>query len=435
MNCSILTRVLAPNLLPLLALSMKIVGQQPNVAVEDSSKKLRYDIIDVGPVGPPPGQPFMVSHNDLTIGSGAGPDGTEHATLWLGSARLDLGTPGLGGPNSLGLGVNERALAVGGAQTTDANAEDFCGFNAYGFPPSNTTCLPFFWRYGVMHPLPTLGGPNGYAYMINDRGDVAGLAETSTQDAGCSVHRFQPVVWTDGKPHALPTPGDLYGVAAFNNEKGQVVGASGSCTSFNTNTGLYLNEIHPLFWNSDGRAYQLPTLGGAGGVAGNHACSLNNLGQAVGHSELTNNTTFHATFWPKTNKVVDLGTLEGDYASLALGINDNSTVVGASLDANFNPRAYFWKHNVITDLNTLVRNSSGLYLLLAESINHRGVIVGFGATSAGDVHGFLAVPTDGEGNFDADTTGLTAVSRPVLSDSAREQLRSKLARLHVGPPH
>ncbi len=98
---------------------------------------------------------------------------TEHATLSLGRAHLDLGTPGLGGLNSFGFGVNGSARVVGGAQTTDANGEDFCGFNTYGFPLSNTTCQPFVWRYGVMQPLPTLGGPNGYANMINDRGDIA----------------------------------------------------------------------------------------------------------------------------------------------------------------------------------------------------------------------------------------------------------------------
>lgn len=435
MKHSIPSRVLATNLFLFLALSAKMMAQQTELSAESRSANVRYDIIDLGPVGPPPGQPFMISQNDLSIGSAAGQDGTEHATLWLGSARLDLGTPGLGGHNSMGFGVNESARAVGAAQTTDANGEDFCGFNAYGFPPSNTACLPFLWRYGVMHALPTLGGPNGYANMINDRGDIAGLAETSTQDADCSVHQFKPVIWKDGEPHVLTTPGDLYGVAAYINERGQVVGASGSCASFNPNTLLYLNEIHALLWETNGRPHELPSLGGSGGIAGNHACNVNNLGEAVGHSELTNNTTFHATLWPKVNHVVDLGTLDGDYASLALGINDSGIVVGASLDANFSPRAYIWQHNAIIDMNTLVSDSSGLYLLLAESINNRGEIVGFGVTNAGDVHGFQAVPIDKDGDFEGDFTRLTPLPRPTLSDPARERLRRELARLHVGMPH
>lgn len=429
------SRVPATTLFLFLALAAKMMAQEPELSAENRSANLRYKIIDLGPVGPPPGGPFMISHNDLAIGSAAGQDGTEQATLWLGSAHLDLGMPGLGGPNSMGLSVNESARAVGGAQTTDPNGEDFCGFNAYGLPPSSTTCVPFLWRHGVMHMLPTLGGPNGYAYTINDRGDIAGLAETSAQDAGCSVHRFRPVVWKDGEPRVLQTPGDLYGVAAQMNETGQVVGASGSCAPFNANSQLYLNEVNAMFWEADGRPHELPSLGGAGGIAGNHACSLNNRGEAVGHSELTNNATFHATFWPRVDHVVDLGTLDGDVASLGLGINDSGIVVGASLDANFNPRAYVWHHNAMTDMNTLVSDNPGLFLLLASSINNRGEIVGIGATSAGEVHGFQAVPVDKDGDFDASLAGLTALPQPTLSDPARERLRRELARLHVGLPH
>jgi len=39
----------------------------------------------------------------------------------------------------------------------------------------------------------------------------------------------------------------------------------------------------------------------------------------------------------------DLGTLPGDYASVCLGINDGGEVVGASLAANFSPRAVLWE--------------------------------------------------------------------------------------------
>lgn len=422
---------LLTGVLSALASSTCVTAQQSELASSDSSQNLRYDILDLGPVGPPPGGPFNINHNGLAIGSAA-QDGTEHATLWLGAAKLDLGTPGLGGPNSMGFGINESAHGVGGAQTSDPNSEDFCGFNAYGFLPSNTACLPFLWRYGVMRALPTLGGPNGYANMINDRGEVVGLAETSAQDANCAVHRFRPVIWRDGTARALATPGELYGVAAYINQQGQAVGASGACSPFNVNSGLYLEEIHAMFWDSNGQPYQLPSLGGAGGIAGNHACSLNDLGEAVGHSELTNNTTFHATLWPSRNQVLDLGTLSGDYASLALGINDRGLVVGASLDANFNPRAYVWHRRAMMDLNALVRDNAGLYLLLAESINNRGEIVGLAATNAGEVHGFLAVPIDKNGNFDGNVNGNSEYPRPVLSDPARERLRRALGNLHPG---
>jgi probable HAF family extracellular repeat protein len=320
---------------------------------------------------------------------------------------VDIGTPGLGGPNSFAFGVNEQGEAIGSAQTSnpdpDTPAEDFCGFNALGLTPSNSTCLPYLWHNGAMHPLPTLGGPNGFAWMINNQGETVGLVETGTQYGGCPVHQFVPTVWKHGQPTALHTPGELYGVAAYINDKGQVVGASGSCTSFNPYSDLYLSEEYAMLWDEDGTPHELPSLGGTpsqGGpaaLAGNHACGINNRGQAVGHSELSNGTTFHAVLWPNVNSNLDLGTLPAplNYASLVLGINDRSQVVGASLDSTQTiSRAFIWQNGVMTDLNQLVKGSSSLTLALAESINNRGEIIGNGLTSTGEIHGFLAIPSD-----------------------------------------
>jgi hypothetical protein len=47
------------------------------------------------------------------------------------------------------------------------------------------------------------------------------------------------------------------------------------------------------------------------------------------------------------------------------------------------------------DLDSLVRsNPSGLFLLIARSINSRGEIIGLGFDGDGNAHGFLAVPRD-----------------------------------------
>ncbi len=88
----------------------------------------------------------------------------------------------------------------------------------------------------------------------------------------------------------------------------------------------------------------------------------------------------------------DLGTLSGDVASLSLGINQTGSIVGASLDSNFNPRAFLWNNGVMTDLNTLVAAQSPLYLLTGCSINSRGEITGLGVTSSGEIHTYLATP-------------------------------------------
>jgi probable HAF family extracellular repeat protein len=365
----------------------------------------RYTITDLGSLGGPPGTPYFITNNGLAGGAAAMPDGSMHLALWYKGVKLNIGTPGLGGPNSAGFGVNERGQAVGQAQTSVPNGEDFCGFNAYGLPPSGTACLPFLWQNGVMSKLPTLvdkngkAGNNGAANSINNRGQVAGWAENTLRDPdpACTVSQFKPVTWVNGAIHELPTyAGDPDGVAAAINDNGQAVGASGTCSPFNPNSGLYLVENHALLWEKDGSVHDLGNLGGAGGLAGNHACAINNQGQVVGHSELSHNSTFHGFLWTKETGMRDLGTLSGDAASLALGINDRGDVVGASLDASFNPRAVLRQNGAMVDLNTLIPAGSPLFLLLALSINSNGEIVGLAFhPSTGDLHAFLATPRNG----------------------------------------
>jgi probable HAF family extracellular repeat protein len=361
----------------------------------------RYAVTDLGAVGGAPGQPYFITNNGLVSGAAATSGGSMHAVLWYQGLKIDIGTPGLTGLNSAAYGVNELGQTVGTAQTSVPNSEDFCGFNALGLPTSNTACLPFLWQFGMMTKLPTLGGANGVANSVNNRGVVAGWAESTAPDPNkaCPVSQFAPVVWENGAIHQLQThPGDPDGVAAQINDKGQVVGASGTCGAFNPNSGVYLVENHALLWEN-GAVTDLGNLGGTGGIAGNHACAINNRGQVVGHSELTNDTTFHGFLWTRASGMLDLGTLAGDYASLALGINDGGEVVGASLDAKFNPRAVLWENGQMawegrqmTDLNTLIPANSGLYLLVAESINSSRQITGLAVTSAGVLHGFLATP-------------------------------------------
>jgi probable HAF family extracellular repeat protein len=366
------------------------------VLTGSASAQERYNVFDLGVVGNPPAGPYIIRNNGLISGAAATPDGSSmHAVLWYKGWKIDIGTPGLGGQNSAAFGVNEFGQTVGQAETSRPNAEDFCGFNAYGFA-SSTACRPFLWQDGVMTKLPTLGGHNGFANSINNRGVVAGIAETDATDPtpGCPVHQFEPVVWERGRIHSLPPySGDSDGVAAQVNDKGQVVGASGTCGSFNPNTGLYLVENHALLWEN-GVATDLGNLGGEGGLAGNHACALNNHGQVVGHSDLPNDASFHGFLWTRETGMKDLGTLSGDFASLALGINDGGVVVGASIGPAFSTfRAVLWEKGTVTDLNTLVdANPKNLYLVQGESINSRGEIIGLAVDGAALPHGFLAIP-------------------------------------------
>jgi uncharacterized membrane protein len=86
-----------------------------------------------------------------------------------------------------------------------------------------------------MSALRTLGGNNGQASAINNRGQILGFAEDGTVDSSCPANKSNnrtqlPVLWENGKARALPTLGsDPDGVAYWINDRGKAVGYSGNC--------------------------------------------------------------------------------------------------------------------------------------------------------------------------------------------------------------
>jgi probable HAF family extracellular repeat protein len=387
----------------------------------------RYTVTDLGALGST-GQPYSVANNGLIGGTAVLSGATEHAVLFYKGLKGDLAIPGLGGQNSIAFSANERGQAVGEAETStsDPNGEDFCGFKALGLPAAGTTCLPFLWQYAVMTPLPTLGGSNGTANQVNKGGTVAGFAENTTLDPNCPAPQklqFKPVIWQDGEVQELPTSsGDPEGAAYSVNDHGQVVGGSGSCAAFSQITSFYLQPLHALLWET-GSVIDLGSLGGTGQGLGNLAFKINNNGQVVGYSDLRGNANFHAFLWTSGTGMQDLGTLTGDVNSIGVNINDEGQVVGASLDANFNPRAFLWQKGTITDLNTLIPANSPLLLILACSINSSGQIIGVAVTSTGEAHGYLASPSSLSSASGNPPSGTNAVVTPLnLTTSASSVL-------------
>ena len=425
MKSTLLNSIWAVSLLAALAMPFRLTAQEQPAAQEQTTEPARYTITDLGTLdGGTSSQPFFINSYGLVSGSSSLPDGNQHAVLWLEELKLDIGAPGLGGPNSIAFGDNERFQAAGEAETStsDPNGEDFCGFGTH------LTCLPFLWQDGGMIQLPTLGGNNGEATAINNRGEVAGFAENSTPDPGCpapQVLHFKPVVWEKGSVNQLHTlGGDPDGVAFMINDNGQAVGASGNCATFNPIDLYNLVPVHALLWEK-GKATDLGNLGGTTGQAGgNIALDINYQGQVVGNSDLPGDTTFHAFLWTKEKGMQDLGTLSGDVASLSISINDAGSVIGASIDASGNPRAFLWEKGAMTDLNTLIAGDSRLYLLTGCSINSRGEITGLGLTSTGEIHTYLATPTHRDANSESASQGV--IARKILSDDARKLLQQQL---------
>ncbi len=311
-----------------LALLGATMAAQEAVSVQGSAPA-RYTIIDLGTLGGSFSLAYAINDNGQIDGFSTLPgDTVQHSFVIEKGVMTDLGT--LGGANSESFANLNNAIQVAGtAETsvTDPNNENFCSFG------TNLSCLGFVWQNGIMSPLSTLGGTNGQAAAINNRGQVAGYAETAIADPNCpapQVLQYRPAVWTAGHPKALPLyPGDTEGAAFWMNNAGQVVGASGVCAPYDPRYALPLQPRHALLWR-DGKPVDLGSLGGQ---LQNSAFAINDRGQIVGASDIAGDTYQHAFFW-QNGRMTDLGTLPGDVVSAAVAINNRGQVTGVSADPN-----------------------------------------------------------------------------------------------------
>jgi probable HAF family extracellular repeat protein len=304
----------------------------------------------------------------------------------IGDLNLELGT--LGGKNSSinWNGINDPGEAVGMSETSvsDPDGEDVCGFGTH------LTCSPFLWQNGIMSALPTVGGNNGQASAINNRGQVAGYAENGIADSTCpqGVENFMvdlPVMWDNGIATALPTiNGDPDGVAFGLNNRGQAVGYSGTCTAAN----------YAVVWEN-GTATKLRDLGDPGGIA----FAINDHNQVVGQAVNSDGTAL-AAIWQNHTVAALGGLLPGDVSSFATSINNRGQAVGSSFSSRSNwSHGLLWQNGMMIDLNTVFPASSNLYVVSASNINESGQIAGMAVEMSGShagtiVHAFLATPVD-----------------------------------------
>jgi probable HAF family extracellular repeat protein len=253
------------------------------------------------------------------------------AILWQNGAMRDIGT--LGGTDAEALFINERGQIVGQSYTAES------------IPPSNVHCAgtpltlhAFFWEYGNMVDLGTLGGSCSFAYGLNGNGQVVGQATLAGDE------QDHPYIWEHGKMKDLGALGGTYGYASWLNDLGEVVGAA-------TNEG---DQALLAFRWKDGAMTKLGVLPG-------NACSvsdaINGSGQVVGGSGVN-----EAAFFPVCTDSVE--------------------------------HAFLWEDDRMIDLNSFVPKSSELTLNEAVFINHNGEISGFGTLPNGDQHVFLLVPCE-----------------------------------------
>jgi len=306
------------------------------------------------------------------------------AVLNIHGINIDLRT--LGGKNSWTNygGINDRGEAVGLSETSvpDPDGEDFCGFG------TKRTCLPFLWRDGHMMALPTLGGNNGQASAINNRGQIVGISETTVPDSGCPASKpgkiISPVFWEKGEVRSLPTlAGDPDGFVQGINNRGQAVGSSGTCTNIAT---------HAVLWDND-VAVPLSDLG----HDGSDAYAINDRGQIVGYVSSHDGSTIFAAIW-QNDGVTIIPTLPEDSAAFATGINNRGQVVGSTFNSMGWSHGFISQDGVMTNLNKLIREDSNLLIIAASNINDRGQISGMAKVMNGPdkdkVHAILLTPVN-----------------------------------------
>ena len=428
------------------------------LAAQAGEERVHYKLIILGTLGGSYANPYggVTDRTWLTGDSSLKPDlngnVTEHAFLWRDGVMEDLGTLGtLGEPgllSSIGnMTKNVRGWIVGISQTSmpDPLGEDWVGLTGLPVPFPQNVMVGFLWKDGVMTALPNLGGNNGSAYGVNNLGQIAGGAETSTMDSNCLPPQqldFEAVVWgpTAGEIRMLPplpalVPGglpDVVGDALSINDRGQIVGVSGpQCGP----AFPFAEVTHAVLWQNGKPIY----LGGLGGDYANYAAVINNRGQIIGNSDLKGDdvgsfTPFtapaHGFLW-QDGVMTDLGTLPAfNVISSASDINELGQVVGSSCDINFNCHGFLWENGVMTDLNALLPpgTAPALQVISGGGINDLGEIaVQVLVSATGETPLALMIP-------DPDPAAAQLAFNVVSTDPLPDHVRTALQqRMKFGP--
>jgi uncharacterized repeat protein (TIGR01451 family) len=304
-----------------------------------------------------------------------------HAALWSSEGVVrDLGALPGNGTDSYAWGINNRGEVAGVAWTTLGQARGFLWLPApaHGLPAG-------------MNDLGTLGGTMSGAYDVNDRGEVVG-GSFPAQGPG------HPFLWLPEPAYGLPAgmndlgppQGADHATALAINNQGQVVGTA----------GLPDGTARAILWE-DGTPTDLGTLGGANA----QAYGVSETGQVVGVADTPDRhpdgrPIAHAFLWTHggTDGVVsnpemkDLGTAYPTADSAAMTVNAAGLAVGAVSGAfEGGPHPFLWQNGTSFDLQANNPEPERILLRLATCINDQGQVAGIG-TAGGYGRGYRLDP-------------------------------------------
>jgi len=163
------------------------------------------------------------------------------------------------GPNE---GVNNRGVAVGGADTSTPDPTSLClngdCYISYGFK----------WENGVAHQLDALPGFNSsFAAAVSNNGHVVGFSENGI-DPLSGGRAVEAVSWNeDGSIIDMGSLGGNVGAAFSVNNRGEAAGMAQN-TIPDPYTGSVFNfpgttQPHAFRWTKSGGMQDMGTLGGA----------------------------------------------------------------------------------------------------------------------------------------------------------------------------
>ncbi|MFN7146869.1 MAG: hypothetical protein ACK4YP_24050, partial [Myxococcota bacterium] len=252
----------------------------------------QWRVEDLGTLGGRSAAASAINERGQVVGISATSGPEQHAFFWEGGTMTDLGT--LGGRHSFAWDVNEAGQVVGGAQdaagktravrwdggkivdlgTLEGGEASFAlAINgrgqAVGFSQAaDGSTHAVLWDNGRIVDLGGTEAGFSYAVDINERGEVLGMATSSTG--------HEAFVWRDGQRVDVGPPAALWSSGLDINDAGQVVGSAPVVDQM---------KMVGYRWSSDG---SVETFGLGGDVV--IVAAVNQKGEAAGYGTLVSAT-------------------------------------------------------------------------------------------------------------------------------------------------